>query len=336
MPPLSPGSATVAVVRLVVTVGGVTLDSFEAAAYTADLAALLEVAPADISLDLDAAAAPAPGRRLNAAAGVRVTATITPPPGEVAAVLAAAEAAAASPAALAAALEASGGRVWDVQAVTPPTASTVVRHAPSPPLEPTAPPPQPPPALPSSPPLWPNVRASAPTPPRDGDLETDSEAGRSGGEAGNYPLIFGGVTLFLLACCGIIGCLVLRWQIEKRVAKKVGSMQQERAAASGIAPVADAPADGGLMIWPDLVAPSSRTFFGEGGGNEIVSAAPDAASGPLPPPLTMTVMSAAYDCYEQMKGSRSVAHACACAHAHARAHARARQCARSCAWNMHA
>ena len=279
MPPLSPGSATVAVVRLVVTVGGVTIDSFEVAAYTADLAALLEVAPADISLELDAVAASAPGRRLNAAAGVRVTATITPPPGEVAAVLAAAEAAAASPAALAAALEASGGRVWDVQAVTPPTASTVVRHAPSPPLEPTAPPPQPPPALPSSPPLWPNVRASAPTPPRDDDLETDGEAGLSGGEAGNYPLIFGGVMVFVLACCGIIGCLVLRWQIKKRVAKKVGSMQQERAAAGGIAPVADAPADDGLMIWPDLVAPSSATFFGEGGGGEIVSAAPAAASG---------------------------------------------------------
>ena len=261
------------------TVGGVTTDSFEVAAYTADLAALLEVAPADISLELDAAAASAPGRRLNAAAGVRVTATITPPPGEVTAVLAATEAAAASPAALAAALEASGGRVWDVQAVTPPTASTFVRHAPSPPLEPTAPPPQPPPALPSSPPLWPNVRASAPTPPRDVDLETDGEAGLSGGEAGNYPWIFGGVMVFVLACCGIIGCLVLRWQIKKRVAKKVGSMQQERAAAGGIAPVANAPADDGLMIWPDLVAPSSATFFGEGGGGEIVSAAPAAASG---------------------------------------------------------
>ena len=82
--------------------------------------------------------------------------------------------------------------------------------------------------MPSSPPLWPNVplwpdAASAPTPPRDDDLETDGEAGLSGGEAGNYPLIFGGVTVFVLACCGIIGCLVLRWQVEKRVAELDGS-----------------------------------------------------------------------------------------------------------------
>ena len=303
------------------TIGGVTVDSFEAAAYTADLAALLAVAPADVSLELAAAAAPASGRRLQAAAVLRVTATIAPPPGAAAAVLAAATAAAASPAALAAAFAASGGRVWDVQAVTPPTASTVVRHAPSPPpppppppapppqppLEPPAPPPRAPPASPSSPPLWPNVRARPPSPPRDGGLETDGEAGLSGGEAGTYPLLFGGVLVLVLGCCAIFGCLVMRRQVEARVAKKVVSMQQERAAAGGDAPAADAPADGGLMAWPDLVAPD----------DEIASAGVDATAGPPPPPLTMTVMSAAYECYEQIKGGRSVADACACARARA-------------------
>jgi hypothetical protein len=305
-----------------VTVGGVTVDNFDAAAYTADLAALLAVAPADVSLELTAAAAPAPGRRLQAAAGVRVTATIAPPPGAVAAVLAAAAAATASPAALAAALAASGGRVWDVQAVTLPTAGTVVRHAPSrppqPPLEPPAPPPRAPPASPSSPPLWLNVHARAPSPPRDGDLATDGEAGLSGGEAGTYPLLFGGVLVLVLGCCAIFGCLVMRRQVEARVAKQVVSMQQERAAAGEDAPAADAAADGGLMAWPDLVTPD----------DEIASAGPDVAAGPPPPPLTMTVMSAAYDCYKQIKGGRSVAHACACARA------RARACA--CLWNAHA